>query len=684
MVKECRGYDAMNYLLTGGGTGGHVYPALAIAEQIRLVDPGASFLYVGVRGRAEEHLVPVTGIPLRRIPAAGLPAASSPLALARFAATEVAGIARAMALLRRWRPDVIVGTGGYVSAPVVLANALLTRCGVSRTPVVLHEQNAVPGRLNRLAGAWATLIASSYPSAVPFFPKGKAVVSGYPVRSKIAEPLSRDEARRELRIEPDRRVVLVFGGSLGSRSLNRGIVGALPALGAVEGLLIIHATGRPGRGGYDPVADTARAAAALPRPPDPNLYRSSDYLDPMSTYLAAADLVVSRAGAGTLNELCAIRRAGLLVPKANLPGDHQVRNALALQAAGAAEVLYERPVRIDETVVEQISPDELAVRITALMNDPGRLAELGDRAGALATPGAARWLATAVVHLAQGRPVEPVPPPVPWPDAGGDTDRFALLPASALLNSIRSRQKNGPPLSPQERSYLAYRTDGYLAASGWEGRNWGVKLAGALCYGARVDIISAFVVERRRHHRAGFALVGLSHAQNGFVRRNALTALAEIGVWNGDVRRAALCALRDCYFEVRSAGVLLVDSMAEFVRGDGEIEDAVLTLTDDPRFEVRAAALAALGVVGQGPDTVSRLTSHFLDANWRVRAAAVKGLTRMLERHLVSRDDLTRVSDAISGLLITSTGFKPLFELKDALASLSRTLRGYDSAEPAV
>ncbi|MBN1425690.1 glycosyltransferase [Candidatus Fermentibacteria bacterium] len=670
----------MNYLLTGGGTGGHVYPALAMAEHVRSKDSEARFLYVGVRGRAEAELVPPTGIPLRFVCARGLPAGTSPAALMRFGLTMAAGVGKAMLLLRRWRPDVIVGTGGYVSAPVVMANHLLTRLGISRVPVLLHEQNAVPGRLNRLAGSWATVIASTYPSAAGYFSAGRVLVSGYPVRARITTPLPREDARRDLGIDGHRRVVLVFGGSLGSRSLNRGIVAALPALTANEGILVIHATGRPMGGGYDPVADTNRAVAALAVPPDPARYRRLDYLDPIAVYLSAADLVVSRAGAGTLNELCVMGKAALLVPKANLPGDHQVKNALALQAAGAAEILYERPLRTDGGVVDYLPPDELAARVLDLLADPGRRARVAKKAESLATPNAASRLAHMIVSLARGvLPEAPVPMSA-WPTIDGAVEPLTALSASALLARVVSRGKGSVALSIEERAYLQYRTDGYLASSKWEERNWGVKLAGALGHAERADLIASLVVQRRRHPTRWQRWAGLLHEENGFIRRNALTALAGIGVWSEAVRGAIVYAIQDRYFEIRSAGCRLAMGLAAPVRADVEIVAMIRTLTGDPRFEVRAAALAALGEVDKGEAPASLLIGRFLDPNWKVRAAAVDGLRRLANRDALSPQDRTRIEGAIRGLLLTSTGFRPLFELKDSLALLSQALRAHDHA----
>ncbi len=667
----------MRYLLTGGGTGGHVYPALAVAEHLRLVDSKSVFLYVGVKGRAEEHVVPPTGIPLRCIRAAPMPTTRAPGSLARFFLVESLGVLQAFGLLRRWRPDVIVGTGGYVSAPVLAANSLRARVGAS-CPVLLHEQNAVPGRLNRVASAWATVVACAFPSAAALFPSGRALVCGYPVRRAILSPPSPRDARASLGIPADRIVVLVFGGSLGSRSLNRGIVAALPRLCAHGRILVVHATGRARRAGYDPVADTDRALASLPTPPDGACYRRIDYLDPIAPYLAAADLVVSRAGAGTLNELCALGRAAILVPKANLPGDHQVRNALALQGAGAAEIVYESPKRTPEGVVDSLDPDELAERIVSLVDDPDRRERLASQASRLATPEAAGHLARLAFSLAKHEPVGDLPPPTQWP-TDTETERLALMSPRELLDEVVARARTGG-LPPRTRAYVAYRADGYLSSGGWEQRNWGVKLAGALRAEARVGLLASFVTDRHPGAPRWRRTLGLDYVENGFIRRNAVVALTQIGVWDEAVHGALREALEDPYFEVRAAALGLAKALAPHVAADAHLCAAITSLTKDPRFEVRAAALEALGEVADA-SAIPCLTAHFLDPNWKVRAAAVRALTRLVARGVVPPPDRARIREYVAHLLPTSTGFTPLFDLKQALVGLTTQLEANGHVE---
>ena len=482
----------MKYLLTGGGTGGHVYPALAIAEELLEQDADARFLFVGVKGRAESHLVPTAGYELRFVPAAGFPSGRSPWPLARFFMLLLFGVIKASWILLRWRPHAVIGTGGYASAPIMLACALLGKIRLLHVPSVIHEQNAVPGKLNRLVARWASLVASTYPSAMPHLPKERAILTGYPVRRRFTRSLSKEEARAELSIPRDASVVLAFGGSLGARSINNGIVAALPLLRSMGDLLVIHGTGRAAFSGYDPVAETTERLESLSFDPDSSFYRRLEYLDPMADFLSAADFVVCRAGAGTLSELCAAGLPAVVVPKANLPGDHQVRNALSLQTAGAVEVLYERPVRGESGIVEIISPGELADRVRRLLGDPERRAAMAARARRLATPQASLIIAQAVMALAQGTlPEQPKPTTDQWPAVAPELDMLFDKAGGELLGEVRSRHERGMAFSPEELRYLAYRTAGYLTTSTWEARNIGVKLAGLLKDSGVTTIISS-------------------------------------------------------------------------------------------------------------------------------------------------------------------------------------------------
>jgi UDP-N-acetylglucosamine--N-acetylmuramyl-(pentapeptide) pyrophosphoryl-undecaprenol N-acetylglucosamine transferase len=665
----------MKYLLTGGGTGGHVYPALAIAEELAEQDREATFLFVGVKGRAEAQLVPAAGYAFRSVPAIGLPTSRSPWPLARFLMMLLFGVIKAAWILLRWRPHAVIGTGGYASAPIMLACALLGKARLLVVPSLIHEQNAVPGKLNRLVSRWASLVASTYPSAIPNLPKDRTILSGYPVRKRIARALSKEEARSRLHIPQDAKVLVVFGGSLGARSINNGIVGALPLLRSTKGLLVVHGTGRAAFSGYDPVEETAALVDSLPFEPDPSFYRRLDYLDPMADFLSAADLVVCRAGAGTLSELCVSGLPAVVVPKANLPGDHQVRNALSLQAAGAAVVLYERLVRGASGITEIISPRELSDSVGRLLNDPKSTAAMGANALRLATPEATQTVAEAVIALAGGQAPQPSRAVLEqWPAVSKELDVLFEKGGGELLDEIRLRIRKGRSVSPEELRYLAYRTAGYLASSAWEARNTGVKLAGLLRISERSLLLASLVYERRKQITWWHRLTHTEFRENDFIRRNSLISLSEIGVWNHHVREAIVVGLADSYFEIRSAAARAVGAFPEAASRDEEVTGLLKSLLKDPRFEVRQAALLAIGEVGDSSAWASVITPFFSEPNWKVRAAALNALRRLVERGQLTVGDMPLLMEQLRSLLLTSTGFTPTFEIKSALLALKEAL----------
>jgi UDP-N-acetylglucosamine--N-acetylmuramyl-(pentapeptide) pyrophosphoryl-undecaprenol N-acetylglucosamine transferase len=367
----------MKVLIAGGGTAGHVFPALALARA--LAAEGDEVSFAGTPTGQEATLVPAAGFPFVAVEARPFVRAVSARALkAPFVALR--SVNRCRPLVERH--DVIVGMGGYVSVPVALA-ALR-----SRRPLVLHEQNAVPGLANRLLARPARTVALSFAEAARMLPsRARTVVTGNPVREEIlAVATERDrlgkEAIEELELETDRRTVVVFGGSQGAVHVNRSVVDAVSRLSRDDVQLVLL-TGRVH-------ADAVRAWIGL-SPAVP--VRVIPFLERMDLAYAVADLVVARAGATTVAELAVSGVPSILIPYPYATGRHQEANARALQRAGGASVLSDDAV--DGTV--------LAERIGSLLDDPQTLREMGERARTWSRPEAASALARAV-RLAGGGP----------------------------------------------------------------------------------------------------------------------------------------------------------------------------------------------------------------------------------------------------------------------------------------
>jgi UDP-N-acetylglucosamine--N-acetylmuramyl-(pentapeptide) pyrophosphoryl-undecaprenol N-acetylglucosamine transferase len=348
-------------LIAAGGTGGHLFPGIAVADELRRRDPFRPLVFVGTRRGLESRLVPRAGYPLELLPILPLNAVG-PLRLLKGLLALPWGLARAVALLRRLRPEAVLGVGGYAGGPVVLVAALL---GV-RT--VILEPNATPGFTNRVLRPLVHRAACGYDETLRAFgPKG--VLTGNPVRGGFAS------LPRKAHLPP--LVLLVFGGSQGSRILNRTMVAALPHLPGAERLRIVHQTGEAMH------AEVSASYAAAGRDADVR-----PFLDDMERRFAEADLVCSRSGATTCAELAAAGKAAVLVPFAQAADDHQRKNALALASAGAAVMVEEK----------DLTGESLGRAIVDLVEHPARISAMEDAARALGRPDAA----ARVVDLVEG------------------------------------------------------------------------------------------------------------------------------------------------------------------------------------------------------------------------------------------------------------------------------------------
>lgn len=373
------GKSVLRVIVTGGGTGGHIYPALAIAGGLRQRHPEAEILYVGTSRGMEADLVPRAGFPFAAIPVAGLKRRLTPSnALALWRAGQ--GFFASRAILRDFAPQVVVGTGGYVCGPVILAAALF------RIPTLIHEQNALPGLTNRLLSRFATKTALTFLEARRYLPaRARVILTGLPVRPEILQA-RRDEARAALGAGPEEFVLVSFGGSLGAQSINNAYREVVRAFAGRAGFRLFHATGEQG---YEAFLESLRAAG-LGSESLPNV-TIAPYFHAIAGLLAAADLVVCRAGASTIAELTVLGRPSILIPYPYATGNHQEYNARALERRGAAVVV--RDADLDGvTLVEMIN---------SLAADGERRAAMAAAARALGKPRALENLLDAIDHLAR-------------------------------------------------------------------------------------------------------------------------------------------------------------------------------------------------------------------------------------------------------------------------------------------
>lgn len=346
----------MRVLIAAGGTGGHIYPGIAVAKEVMRRDPEAKVRFVGTARGLESKLVPQAGFELSIIESTGLKNVGLG-ARTRGLLVLPRSFGGARRLIREFQPEVVVGAGGYVSGPVVLTAALL------RLPTMVMESNALPGWTNRVLARFVDKAAVSFEASLPFF-RGKGIVIGNPVRREFFEIKPRSHVAGDLRL-------LIFGGSQGARAINKAMCDALPLLEAIRsGMRIVHQTGE---------ADLATVKAAYEAAGWSEEADVRPYIDNIVTEFAGADLVVCRAGATTTAELIAAGKASIMIPFPFATDDHQRKNAEALVEAGAAKMILQ----------QELSAERLAKEITTIAQDPEELSEMEKAARQLARGDAA-------------------------------------------------------------------------------------------------------------------------------------------------------------------------------------------------------------------------------------------------------------------------------------------------------
>ncbi len=669
--RPCRGSE-VKYLLTGGGTGGHVYPALAIADEIRRQEPESRFLYVGVRHRLESRVVPDKGYPLCFVRSRPFPRAASLTGFALFAVTLAVGVMGAILILFRFRPDVIICTGGFVSAPVMFAFGTLRKLGLSRAKVFLYEPNAHPGLLNHAVGRLADRIGLAFEQAGRWFDMKRVAVVGYPVRREFLEVVGED-ARQRLGIPADRQVVVVVGGSSGARVINEAMVEALPRFRQRRNIMILHVTGRYSDGEYDAVADTASHLERLGITGDTSSwYRRYVYMENLQDVYGAADLIICRGGAGTLTEVSVCGRPSVIVPLATAAEDHQAFNARELARLGAARVLYQEAAWVKGRVLSIVSPTKLADLVSELLDSPPVLQEMAMASHAVPRRDSLELILGEISSLLAGHRPPPLTLQFPLRQEGVPSD------PNVHLNAVRDRIADAggvAGLDPPELSYLRYQADRYLASEEWYEiplgrRNVGVKLVGILQYNERLDVILSILQDKTKT-RWIRRICGGDFRHPGILRRNAVEfgiRLQEGAEADDRIRDVLLQALAtDPYFEVRAAAACELGR--RFSPPCDLIEDALLeTLESDRSPRVVIQAIKGLGRIGRGDRVLGCFRSFYLHADWQFRQEVVGALRKLLERGVF---DPALVAGEVGQVLDASPGFEPAFPLKENLRDLA-------------
>ena len=357
-------------IISGGGTGGHIYPAMAIANALLEKNSNTELLFVGANDRMEMQKVPAAGFKIEGLWISGIQRRLSVDNL-MFPVKVISSVVKARKILKNFKADVAIGVGGYASWPLLYA------ANLSGIPTLIQEQNSYAGVTNKFLAKKAKKICVAYPDMEKFFPSNKIIVTGNPVRKDILEVASkRDAAYLFFGLDPNKKTILIIGGSLGARTINESIAEGIEIVGK-EDVQLIWQTGK----GF---FEKAKAMAA----PFSRTVKVFDFISTMDLAYATADIVISRAGALSISELCLVKKPVVLVPSPNVAEDHQTKNAMALVSREAAEIVKDSEAR-----------QTLITEALKLLKDNARQELYKKNISALAKPDAAKEIAEVVIEI---------------------------------------------------------------------------------------------------------------------------------------------------------------------------------------------------------------------------------------------------------------------------------------------
>jgi UDP-N-acetylglucosamine--N-acetylmuramyl-(pentapeptide) pyrophosphoryl-undecaprenol N-acetylglucosamine transferase len=523
-------------------------------------------------------------------------------------------------------------------------------------------------------GRWVDKVLVTFPQTLSFFPNG--VVVGYPIRHSIV-PVDEEEARKRLSfpIPEGRQIIFAFGGSQGARTINRAIVDALPyLLEHRDRLFIIHGSGLASSGDYNAAEDTRRRISKVlgedQQGPPADFYYRQDYFHKIAEIYSISSLIVCRSGAGSLNEISRIGKPVLLIPKANLPGDHQVMNARAMRNAGAAEILFEDTVMEEDGLLEHLDGRVLAEKILGLLEDRPRLREMAEKSRGFLRREAIERIVSEIFGDKR------------FADGNGRVAPFRDLVGNSRLLRILGQAYTafGPSFDPalvvddgDDLAYYRHRAAGLLSQKGWQERNLGVKLIGLTRHSEKIPTLLQMLSDRTPASLAR-RMFGGDFEQVGFIRRNIVNALMVMDHFESEVENHLLGAMEDPYFEVRAQACRAVIHFGAFFVGNLACVEALLGRLGDSCFEVVIEAARALGEIGTETTAVDALLAMNQAHYWQTRNAALQGIKRMIERGVLTPSE--ELIANLSSFILTSTDFRPHFQIKETYSAMRKCFEG--------
>lgn len=645
-----RGFEK-KAVLFGGGSSGHIYPAIAIGKALQ--PEIEKFLYIGAKGRIEETVVPKEKIPLKLICAYPYPSKS--IFLIIFLLRLCIGVLQSSLILLFFQPKYVIGTGGFVSAPVIFSANILNKIGLLNSKIFLHEQNVTPGKLNYIASKIVDKIMITFPQSASYF-EGKAVLTGYPVRN-FKRKFKKEELLEKLKIPKGRKVVFAFGGSQGSRTINRCVVSALKELLLFKDKIFVILSCGIGQKEYCGYKDVEEQ---LKNNFDENeicmikdFFIYEPYFFNIDELFTVSDIVISRSGAGTLFELSSFELPSILIPKLGLSNEHQVMNAMAMEASKGAVILFEKPSPNFQSFY--VDGKVLAEKIVQIVFSDETLLKMKEGTKKFSPSKDTEEVIKRIIIKNE----------TPQNNDLSTSPFFKLKQPTKLLSFIlKEKEKDNflieKVFKESEINFYKSLTLSLLYAENWKERNIGVKLSAFFRTEEAKETLIEIVTDKTKGPLLN-RILGEPFKNVGFLRRNSFLALREYNWKQNELKRILKIGFIDPYYEVRTASLLLAQKQSLLLSNDDEIITCIKKLLKEKEFEVVKEALLLLGEIGKENEIeiILSFKNHFF---WQVRESALIALRRIIERGVNIEKE--KIKNELLKFNLNSTDYKPLFTLK--------------------
>ena len=646
-------------LLTGGGTGGHVIPCIAIYKIVKNHFTVKDSLYLGVKGRAEEVIVPKHNIKLEFIKSSPF-AEKSGLEKVKSIFSIGIGVLQSMGKIIKFKPDLIIGAGGYVSAPVIVAGFLLKP--FMKHKIVLDEQNLVPGLLNKVASLFADTVFVNFKESSYFIWSNKCVYSGYPVRSEYLEDYSKEEFKQRLGISPEKKLVLITGGSLGARTINRLIANSIERLSQFKDTILIHSIGLNTSRNYNAFEDTVNLLKKSNfdievKNEEVRLYCNGQlfytgkrFLDNIFDYQKAADIIVSRAGAGAISEILALGKPAILIPKRGLPGDHQELNAIGIAEKGGCEVLFEKR----ENGEDYIDQNEFIDILEGLLNNSKKLEQISYKAKSLFFTKGEDVIVDTIDKLLNEEEEE-----INF-ITGVFEPQFVRFQRyfDNLVNYLYKIPDKERGSNLYSRFYRI-KIEEYIKSPNYMVVNKAIKLIGAL----RVEEKYPYLWDNFSNFK-------------GFLRRNTLIAFKNSNRFFPQFEQIVEKGLEDSYFEVRREAISLFIRFFRELSANEKIKKKILKNLETrfESFEVVCESIKASSLI-LDEDNFIKMNKKFLThKNVRIREALLDAVRIAIDSSSFS--DIEKLQVFLKKMLITTSEFKPVYSVREKYFKTLKMLEG--------